>query len=110
MRRAPSALSRLLPALLPLAALLAEGNETGDFAVADVEVTADLLLEWGDAAGEGTLRLLRDGGSPEMAARRVNAALEATERVLGARTGALGRLAPETLVPMALAAREWSKS
>lgn len=95
---------------VPLAALLAEGNETGDFAVADAEVTADLLLEWGDAAGEGTLRMLRDGGSPEMAARRVNAVLEATERMLGARTGALGRIAPETLVPVALAAREGSKS
>jgi AcrR family transcriptional regulator len=85
----------------PLAALIAEGNETGDFAVADAEVTADLLLEWADAAGEGTLRLLRGGGSPAMAARRVNAALEAAERMLGARTGALGRLAQGALSAMA---------
>jgi hypothetical protein len=81
--------------------LIAEGNETGDFAVADAEVTADLLLEWADAAGEGTLRLLRGGGSPAMAARRVNAALEAAERMLGARTGALGRLAQGALSAMA---------
>lgn len=89
----------------PLAALLAEGNEAGDFRVADPEMTADLLLEWADTAAEGTLRLLRTGGAAALAARRVNAALEASERTLGASEGSLGRVTAETLEPLASCVR-----
>lgn len=90
----------VLPAF---ARLVADGVACGQFHVGDAEIAAELVLEFADASAEETMRLLRGGGvsALPLARRRVNASLEAVERVLGVPPGTLARVPEETLGPFA---------
>lgn len=90
-----------------LAALLAEGTARGQLGVEDPEATAQLLLEWMDASGDGGMRALAADPGPggrAIVARRANAALLAFERVLGAAEGSLERIAAPEVSAFAQAA------
>ena len=88
--------------------LLAEGEACGQFHTGDPETTAELVLEFAEASAEETMRLMREKGASALpqAKRRVNATLQALERVLGVPPGTLERVPDETLTPFL--GGEWS--
>ncbi len=78
-----------------LARLLSEARDLGQIHLTDVDVVAELVVEWMYTAAEGNLRLLlkrRDEATIDQVARRANATVAALERLLGAPEGSFRRV------------------
>jgi AcrR family transcriptional regulator len=87
-----------------LARLLRDASDLGMIRVHDVEVTAELAVEWISTTAEGSLRLFLKGREPaaiDRAARRANATMEALERILDAPEGSFRRVDREIVARVA---------
>lgn len=87
-----------------LARLLHDARDLGLICVTDVDVVAELAVEWMYTAAEGNLRLFlkrHDEAAIDQAARRANVTMEALERLLGAPKGSFRRVNREIIARVA---------
>ena len=87
-----------------VARLLHDASDLGLIRVTDVDVVAELAVEWMYTSAEGTLRLFlerHDEQAIDRATRRANATMEALERLLGAPEGSFRRVDREIVARVA---------